>query len=216
MELERTLGPPDGSPQSPPQKCAWLSCLRGPPGTLARGAGVGTRGLPATTYTRWPRRCLAPAAAGNKGCLSGKGEGEGSRPPTRSHPPSFSPPRQWLPGERVGRARAGRGCGFDPFLRSCAPIPLRAFRGAGRGVGESQAVSVGWPPPPSPAPRAPERPPAPCRFGRPSQSQSQPLPSPAWPPQTATTVQTRLKRNVNPSPSLLALILTTDPRWSGD
>lgn len=70
----------------------------------------GDEGLPATfspTYTRWPHRCLAPAAAGNKGCLSGKGEGEGSRPQTRSHPPSFSPLRQWLPREGVGRAKAG-------------------------------------------------------------------------------------------------------------
>lgn len=71
------------------------------------------RGVPATsspTYARLalrPHRCLATAAAGNKGCLSGKGEGEGNRPQTRSHPPFFPPLRLWLPREGAERAKAG-------------------------------------------------------------------------------------------------------------
>lgn len=46
-----------------------------------------------------PHRCLATAAAGNKGRLSRKGEGKGSRPQTRSGRPAFpsaaaaAPPR---------------------------------------------------------------------------------------------------------------------------
>lgn len=102
----------------------------------------GDEGFPATsspTYGRpalRPHRCLATAAAGNKGCLSGKGEGEGSRPQTRSHPPSFSPLRQWLPREGAGRAKAGARTwirSFSAVLRSdTSPSIPRGGAGAGR------------------------------------------------------------------------------------
>lgn len=204
MELGRARGPLDGSLQPPPQKCAGLSCLRGPAGTRARGAGVGTRGCPPRSHPPtlagltgvWPR----PPPPGTKAACPGRGRGRGAAPrpvpiPLRSpHGGSGSPERGCRGPE------PGRGCGFDPFLRSFAPVPLRAFRGAGRGTGDSQAVRLGWPPPPSPASWAPSALPPPAVWG----VLPGPSPGPAWPPRTATTVQTRLKRNVNPSPSLLA------------
>lgn len=153
----------------------------------------GDEELPATsspTYARpalRPHRCLATAAAGNKGCLSGKGEGEGSRPQTRSHPPS---PHcgSGSPERGRGGPRLGRGHGLDPFLRSFALIPLQAFRGAGQGLGDSQAVSVGVAcllVLQHPGDRGALQPLAVLGV--------LPSPSPALPPQTATTVQTRLK-----------------------
>ena len=59
-----------------------------------------------------PHRCLATAAAVNKGCLSQKGEGEGSRPQTRSHPPSYPPTAAMAP---PGGGGAGKcwGAGAD-------------------------------------------------------------------------------------------------------
>lgn len=127
LELGRIMGPLDGSPQCSPQKGA-QGCVvsGGQPGP--RGAGLEWgRGVPATSPPNYarpalrPHRCLATAAAGNKGCLSGKGEGEGNRPQTRSHPPSFSPLRQWFPREGAGRSKAGARTWIRPFsaILSC-------------------------------------------------------------------------------------------------
>lgn len=78
---------------SPAERCARLSCLSGPAG----GAGLEwVRGAYATaspTCARAalrPHRCLATAAAVNKGCLSQKGEGRRAAP--RPVPIPLPPP----------------------------------------------------------------------------------------------------------------------------
>jgi hypothetical protein len=94
--------------------------------------GVRTRGSPLifTQHCLIPRpyRCLATVAAGNKGCLSRKGEG--SRPQTRSHLSSFPPLPQWLPGEEAW-PWLGRGRELDPAPPSFARIPPEHWGGAG-------------------------------------------------------------------------------------
>lgn len=73
-----------------------LLSLGGSTQTRGHRVWVNTRGSPLVLIhlclALRPYRCLATAAAGNKDCLSRKGEGKGSRPQTRSHLPSSSPP----------------------------------------------------------------------------------------------------------------------------
>lgn len=97
---------------SPAERCARLSCLSALNRTQGCRVEVGKRGLLATSSRTYacpaqrPHRCLATAASGNKGCLSRKGGGGGSRPQTRSHPPTFPVLSQWLPREGEGLVKA--------------------------------------------------------------------------------------------------------------
>lgn len=81
----------------------------------------------------------------------------------------------------------GRGRGLDPFQPSYARTPPGAFRGAGQGLGDSRAVSAGVASSSLPSILSTRAPPPPAVLG------ALPCLSPAWLPQTATTVQNKIK-----------------------
>lgn len=115
LELRRTVGATGRiSAVSPAERCASLSCPSGPAGSAGLKWVRGAYATSSPTYTRAaprPHRCLATAAAANKGCLSQKGEGEGSRPQTRSH--LFFPPAPFAAMIPPGGGGAGQGWGAD-------------------------------------------------------------------------------------------------------
>lgn len=191
-----------------PHKCARLSCLSGPAGTRARGAGWG-RGAPRHVLTHLPSPASQVFGPGRRQeqrlpVREGRGGGE---PPPDPFPSPFILPTAAAAPPRGGGAGQSWGAEVDlvPF---CGP-PLRY-------PSEHSGASAGCQPwgglhlPQHPGHRSALPPPAVWGV------LPWPSPGPARPPQTAATVQTRLKRNVNPPSSLGALVLPTDPRGSGD
>lgn len=126
--------------------------------------------------------------------------GGGGEPPPDPSPSPFVLPTAAAAPPRGGGAGPSGGADVDLIL-SCGPslqYPSEHSEGRGRGWETPRLSGWGGPLllPQHPGHRSAL--PSPAVWG------VLPSPSPAWPPQTATTVQTRLKRNVNPSPSLLA------------
>lgn len=126
-----------GSSWTPGRGAGWRSTR----GLRASGAQPPTRARPCTGV-------LATPAPGNKGCLSRKREGKGSRPQTRSHPPlSFHhhpTTAAALPREEAGPAEARRG---RARIRSFPAVPSRCHpehsEGRGRGL-KTPRVSAFW------------------------------------------------------------------------